>query len=71
MRGHCIDKDVWTATVGKEFISCLEEGRDHDRHTVVVDRQGSDRVLVHVLSETLSTALFALEHRKRCITSDA
>ena len=58
--GH---RQVW-----EEFVSRQEQGNDHDRHAVVVHREGED-VLGHLPHEVSSVAYFFLEH-DGCITGN-
>ena len=59
-------KDIRTPAIGEEFVCGQEWDNDHDRHAVVVHRDGED-VLGHLPREISSVAFFFLKH-DGCIT---
>ena len=42
VRGYHVYKDIWTPTIGEEFVCRQEWGNDHDRHAVAVHGDGED-----------------------------
>ena len=50
VRGYHVYKEVWAPAIGEEFVCGQDWGNDHDRHAVVVHKEGKN-VLGHTPSE--------------------